>query len=418
MADWWRRFHGWPVPAAALLVTLAAAALSAAWLAPVPFSDWAYYWHAAADPSAYERGGALMLVLGLLQPAGLSPAWTALVFNLPFVAALLWCMHRLDRSRHRLFVLSAAAGIVLLAPYLVVVQLDLSASIVLGLALVLLMAAPGESARATLARSAAALVLVAVACSTRPQFVLVLPVFAALWWGVVVLSTRGLPDARVNRIALVLVAGAAAGFALDSGLRAHADRSDAVRYSSGVTLYAGLFAAEVGPGCGRWSPEATRMARADMDRPVHEAAIGRLAEHPPGHWGRVIACKVPDIVFPGGFAMGWVLASPNVSEQLAREPDSRSTWLAWRINWALDRGWRVFVVLAYGLAVVLAVGRRDLPAWRWVPFAWLLAFWAVHLVFEIQERYFLGTVLLVPVLVALAWRQPAADPARRRFDQG
>jgi hypothetical protein len=49
-------------------------------------------------------------------------------------------------------------------------------------------------------------------------------------------------------------------------------------------------------------------------------------------------------------------------------------------------------------------------AWRAVrrsplallPVLWVLAFWCVHVVFEVQGRYFASMLLLAPVITALA----------------
>ena len=46
-----------------------------------------------------------------------------------------------------------------------------------------------------------------------------------------------------------------------------------------------------------------------------------------------------------------------------------------------------------------------------LPMMWVLAFWAVHAVFEIQGRYFLGMLLVAPLLCGLAH-------ARARSPQG
>lgn len=402
----------------ALLVTLAAGVGTAIWLDPVPFSDWEYYWRAASDLSRYERGGALMLVLGLFKVAGLSPAATAVLFNLPFVAGVLWCAWRVDRTRHGVFALFVALGCILLAPYLALVQLDFSASVLLAIGLVLLLGSHDGLRGSVVTRRVAALVLIAVACSTRPQFVLILPVFAGLVWLAAFVLSRRVPDAGLTWAAVVLVAGSVAGFALDSGLRAYADRSAAVRYSSGVTLYAGLLASGTSQGCGRWSPDATNMARADMDRPVLEAVAYRLSSKPARHWLSVKRCKLPHIVRPESFAMSWVLVSPNVAERLEQQPQSRTTWLAWRIHRGLDRLWMSFVLVCYAFVIWLALQPRVPALWRWVPPAWLVSFWSVHLVFEIQGRYFLGTFLILPLLAALAWKARAHTAEPVRIDQG
>lgn len=394
-----------------VVAMVAAGVATAALLAPEPFSDWAYYWQAAGDPSRYERGGILMLALGLVQRLGLAPHWSALIFNLPFALALVWLVYRVDPLPSRPFALATASALLLLAPYLSLVQLDLSASVLLGAGMVLLL--PGSRAGSSTHRrwrAGAGWGLLAIACSTRPQFVLVLPVLAVLLVALGALKAESGRRRPWFLAAGLLTLGAVAGFAIDSGLRLAADRGEAVRSTSGVTLYAGLLASPAGSGCGRWSPEATRMARADLDRSVPEAVRERLSAQPAAHWASVVGCKLPAIVLPEGFAMGWVLASPNVAPRLTDAEGGDPIRHLWRIAWAEDRLWRLFALAGYVAAIALAVGGGFAGAMRWVPLAWLAAFWSVHVVFEIQGRYFLATLALLPLLIALA--------LRRRPDEG
>lgn len=46
-----------------------------------------------------------------------------------------------------------------------------------------------------------------------------------------------------------------------------------------------------------------------------------------------------------------------------------------------------------------------------LPALWLLGFWSVHTVFEIQGRYFLGLFVLAPLLCATVMRLVRATPA-------
>ena len=66
--------------------------------------------------------------------------------------------------------------------------------------------------------------------------------------------------------------------------------------------------------------------------------------------------------------------------------------------------YRLLSTALYVLALWVAWGRRYSGHLRWLPMLWLLAFGLVHLVFEVQGRYFLAMLLLVPILCALVMR--------------
>src|SRR5690606_32091080 len=54
---------------------------------------------------------------------------------------------------------------------------------------------------------------------------------------------------------------------------------------------------------------------------------------------------------------------------------------------------------------------REGGALAWLPVLWVLAFWSVHTIFEIQGRYFLGMYLLAPLWCALGLRHGRAGAA-------
>lgn len=93
-----------------------------------------------------------------------------------------------------------------------------------------------------------------------------------------------------------------------------------------------------------------------------------------------------------------------------------SAWGPWltHANWLERPIYRAVCLLilltALGCAYVAAHRRMLLAAM--LPLAWVAAFWGVHLVFEIQGRYFLALYLVLPVICALLWR--LLVPGRRR----
>lgn len=216
----------------------------------------------------------------------------------------------------------------------------------------------------------------------------------------------------------MLLAGSVLGFSADLGLRHLGERSESVRTVSGVTLYAGLLVAEPGPTCGYWSPEAMQAARDDLGKPLLSAVGERLAARPASHWCEVLACKLPRILWPEPYALYWLTAAPSVQEFLAPlradprfEGRYQGAFVAER--WVYDK----LLVLAWAALAIAAV-----LAWRrggrfaaLLILAWPASFWAVHLVFEIQGRYFLGLYLLAPLVAALALAQADRRPKTPSF---
>lgn len=383
-------------------------------VAPAPFSDWLYYWQAAGRVDRYERGGVGLFLMGLLKPLGLPPHLTILVPNLVAALSILAMARINDPSRGRWYAHVVALFLVLLTPYFGVFQLDLMATALLAGGLVLLVSIQRGEARRW--RPLSGVALIAAAVSIRPQFFLVLLALAVLL-PIAGCALRRMRHGNVLRdLALLLAASAVLGFALDSGLRALGDRSGAVRTTSAVTLYAGLLASDTtGPGCGQWSEHATDTMRADLDRPLHRAVVSRLRAEPPSHWLAVVRCKLPQIVVPPAFAMWWLVESPNVQARLDASPDRARLDQAYATaRWIESRAYRLLTLLVYGICTWVAVRRVASSPTALLPALWLVSFFGVHLVFEVQGRYFLAMLVVAPLLAALAaGGSNAADGHRR-----
>jgi len=397
--NWRARLDGLALPVVAGVVTLVAA-LWAYVLRPMPFSDWAYYWQVAQGVVSYERGGVMVFVLRFLQVLGLAPFQAALVMNVIAAIAILSVAWRWSGRRCGLALMLVAAYLLAITPYFSVVQFDLPATSMLVVGLGCLVLAAGE--RRSVASTGLALLLVALAVSSRPQFLLVLVVFAGLLVPASLPLRRLASPAGSLRVPVVLLLGAMSGFSIDSALRAGAGRADAVRTTSAVTLYAGLLSSgTTRPGCGHWSPLATYDARADAARPLPVAIQRRLALRPTAYWLAVVGCKAPSIGLPSSFALSWSLGGPLASDG---DPSLQHRLKSGAWPEALFRieGWtyRALVVLIYLHAATMVV--RHLGRRRWfpviLPVAWLASYWIVHAVFEIQGRYFLSLFLLLPLL--------------------
>ncbi|MBB1059689.1 hypothetical protein [Marilutibacter spongiae] len=372
-------------------------------LRPEPFSDWLYYWRAAQDLGRYERGGAMLLLVSLLRQLQWPPHATMLLLNIPAALAILFVSRRIDPTRGKWLSHVVAGYLLLLTPYYGLVQLDLLAAACLVAAWVLLLGTPDRAAGGW--RPALAMLAIAAAVSTRPQFLLVLLALAllvALVWG---FARKGTHRGTAMLLA-VLVAGVLSGFLLDSGLRAHAERSGALRTNSAVTLYSGLLASSSSyPGCGHWSEAATQAMRSDLGKPLADAVFDRLESRSVSHWGAVMACKSRYIVAPPAFAWGWLYTSPGAEVRLQEASPAIVPRVGTGEAWAN----RLLILAVYLSALLTAVryARSDMLAW--LPVAWMAAFWAVHLVFEVQGRYFLSMLLLVPVLCALVMGRHRRD---------
>ena len=370
----------------AVVVILLACAFGM-WFQPQPVSDWLYYWLASHELSLYQRGGAGLLVMAAFSATGMAPWVVAVSINLLAACALLWLLR--DSADHALQPHAVALYLLLITPFFAVFQLDLLAAV--GLAWGgWLLASAGSDSRG---RRGIGMLLVAAAVSTRPQLFLLLLAWIVLLW---VLPGRrsalGTPALAAFLSAIVL------GFAADLVARSATGHAEAMRTSSAVTLYAGLLVAEPDRHCGHWTERARDAALEDIDRPLVLAAWQRLADRNWTHWRALLACKIPQIVLPGPFALDWAAGS-GTSAMVAMAPVLPSVWRRFEA-WAY-----LALTSAIYLITLLPRARGALASrrWRW-PFAWLIAFLAVHAVFEIQGRYFLPLLLLLPVWQLLGQR--------------
>ncbi|GGA78328.1 hypothetical protein GCM10011521_15870 [Arenimonas soli] len=378
-------------------------------LAPLPHSDWLLYWESAGDPAAYERGGVGLWLLAVPKALGLGPVLASLVLNLAAGLLVLWIAWMLGQGRRQGWAILTCAYLFLLAPYVGIVQLDMIAAAFLAGALACLLRSLDAPGRRRF--QLAAVALLAAGVSTKPQYALL------AWTLVIVLALpawlRRRQEPWAPALVGVLLVGSLLGYALDNGLRGLSGRSEALRTSSAVTLYAGLLVSRT-ENCGYWSPEAARAAREDKDKSLPLAIRDRLAAQPPIHWRAVIWCKLPQVLRPPAFSLYWLLEAPSVKSRVAASP-SRMVQEA-RYQRAIDAERSLYGVVTFLLLLGVAAGA--LLAWRrghrfaaLVPVAWVLSFWAVHLVFEIQGRYFLGMYLLAPLFSAFALAAASRRPS-------
>ena len=390
----------WRMIACLQYAAIAAAAIAlASMLDPQPHSDWRYYWNAAGGLAGYRRGGLGLLPLALFRASGLGPVAAALCVNLACGAALLWIAYRVDRLAWKPFAQLVAGYLFLIAPFFGIVQLDLFAATLLAVAFGLAVVAPQR--RGTVV---AAILLAAAAVATKPQLALVLWAFS----GMLLLLLRWPLRRRWPRscdVAVVaMLVASFVGFAGDYAARIASGERASMRTSSAVTLYGGLLVSGTGIGCGYWSPEAARAARDDMRKPLAAAVGERLASRPVGHWFGVVRCKLPEILAPGPYALYWLVESPSVRAQLQARPDRAALERLYARALALERiAYRVLTFSILGAVLLTALGlwRTGRPLRALCPPLWVIAFWGVHAVFEIQGRYFLPMFLLAPLLCAM-----------------
>ena len=388
----------------------------ATWWWPEPHSDWRYYWVAAGQPESYIRGGLALWLLALPKALGLSPVMASLSINIPSALWLLFLAYRLDTGRWKLLAQLVALYLLLITPFAGIVQLDLVAAAAFGTAFWLL-----ANARLRLApawRFGCAVACIVFAVSSKPQYALVVWALLAFAIPVAWLLRRSLSPA-FHRLMLVLLAGSVLGFAVDMGMRVSSGRTEEIRTSSAVTLYGGLLVSsdQRAKGCGYWSVEAAQAAKDDLHKPLSEAVMDRLQAQPIEHWLSVVRCKAPEILSPPPYALYWLIESPNIRARIDARPDREQVNAQYYRALDVERkvyGWaRGLIILAcVWTAFVLLRRKNPLGA---VPLLWLVGFWSVHVVFEVQGRYFLGLFVLAPLLCAAVARLavvPAATNGR------
>lgn len=381
----------------------------ALWWQPAPHSDWGYYWAAAGEVMAYERGGLTLWMLAIPKALGWSPVASALALNLPAATLSLFLAWRVDPTQWRLLAQMTAGYLLLITPFFGIVQLDLMSAAQLGMGM-WLAASSGHRIPARL-RLSFAVVAVVLAVSTKPQYALVVWTLVLMAIGLMVLRRRSF-GAAAGILYGVLLAGSLLGFVTDMAMRQASGRTEQIRTSSAVTLYAGLLVSSDrrDEGCGYWSEAAAAAAHRDLDRSMLAAVLDRLGAKPLEHWISVMACKAPQIVSPPPYALYWLIESPNIRARIdARLDRERFQERYFRILGLEERAYRA-LTLAILVACVWTTARllRARAPLAWLPVLWILAFWAVHTVFEIQGRYFLGTFLLAPLLCGLLLRQSVA----------
>ena len=407
----------WPWIAVAqwLLIATVACVLAVA-LNPAPHSDWAYYWRAAGEADQYHRGGVGLWILAIPKELGFSPASSALIINLSSSALLLWLTYRADIWWWRPFAQIVAFYLFLITPFFGIVQLDLLAAALQSAAFFLLLQRNrSKEDNLTKPTVVAAFLLVVSAVSTKPQLALVL-------WTLLFLMLllrwclRGRWRPPVGTAVAILLLASLAGFALDYAMRMGSGRTETMRTSSAVTLYGGLLVSSTAQGCGNWSVEAAEAAKADMRKPLAVAIGDRLAARPISQWLAVIACKVPQILIPPPYAVYWLMESPNVRAAIERRPDRERVEATYRRVLFIERflhNAAVLIILAIA-CIGFALHGGAQPSIAALAPLWILSFWAVHAIFEIQGRYFLPMLLLTPLLVALAQAsgRSGANPRR------
>jgi hypothetical protein len=322
---------------------------------------------------------------------------SGLLLNLPSMVVLLWVAYRVDQSSGKGYAQLIFGYLWLISPFYGIVQLDLVAAALLALAVWLTL----RPKILRLSIALGAVLLVAASVSTKPQLALVLWVLCGLLLAVRLWRWR-VWIRPIDFFLLVLLTGSLIGFASDYAIRTLAGRSDSMRTTSAVTLYSGLLVSGTERGCGYWSVQAGEAAKADMDRPLIDAVVSRITTQPASHWLQVIACKTPQIVLPPPYALYWLVESPNVMERLHTSTQREY----WQHIYVLARAVERLAYAGLAFAILVAVLVTGVKGWRrYSPFAilapaWVLAFWLVHAVFEIQGRYFLPMFTLAPILCA------------------
>ena len=386
---------------AALVLWTMVASYLAILYPPKPGGDWAYYWDLATNPGMYRRGGLSVFLFSPFKLIGFPPWLAALAINVSIGWLFILALARIGDSRGMLATILAVLYLYTLAPFAGIVQLDMMAALWALVALLIAVSAIQKGSRIRYCLSIACL---AMAASTRTQYALVLIVMASL----VVPFALGCRRAKRRRLLAVtaaLMLGGGAGLALDSTLRAVAGNAEDFRDGVGVVIYTGLLTtADSGPWCGGWTPAALQAAKEDKALDFTDAMRMRLKARPLGEYGNVISCKSGRIFFFEPFALYW-LQSSRMEQQGGGASEA-----AWQ---RLER-WqpaydRFFSVVRGALWVYLigfvafSIARRNLLG-AVLPAVWIIAYWCVHSVLEVQGRYFLGMAWLIPGLCLIAYR--------------
>lgn len=415
-----RRWYG--VAAVQVAVILCVSIwLALAW-APAPHSDWLYYWTAAGDPAAYQRGGIGLWLLAIPKALGLSPVVSALAVNVPVAIGLVCLAYGCDPTRYKVFAQLVVAYLFLITPFFGIVQLDMMAALCVAAFFWLALdhrVGIGEAWKLSFM-----VALLVVGVSTKPQYALVLWGMSALLLLASLVMRSPFRDTGAVRLAIVMIVASGLGFVVDLGMRNVSRQLESMRNSSAVTLYGGLLVSGTNRDCGYWSVAAAEAAKADMNRPLASAVVDRLSAKPLAHWAAVVSCKTPQILMPPPYALYWLFESPNIRAYLDAHPERQRIDENYRRALRIERKlYRILGALIL-LATFVAIWKRlaNVRIVALLPTLWVLSFWCVHAVFEIQGRYFLGMFLVAPMLCAMAFSRgrewsPSDRPGTEPMDQ-
>lgn len=396
---------------------LLAAASLAIVLQPQPSGDWAYYWNASTAPSGYLRGGPSIYLLAPFKLAGAEPWLGALLLNSVVAAWMLFAADRLDSTRHRIPTLLIVAYLMLLAPFASIVQVDMIAA---GWLVAAIWFGTRLEARGGVANAIAVVVFLGLTGATRTQYFLVFLAMAGLLLPCAFVLSKG---ARRPLLALagLLLLGASLGAALDFASRSLAGNSGQLRTGLGVTLYTGLLnSSSSGGWCGGWTPDAYAMAQEDADLSLPAAVAKRLQQKDVSHWRDVVLCKSKRILLSEPYAWDWLVGAEGTRSRLEQDPQLAARFSGVGQSYGVAFGWvRSLCMLLLLAGIGLGIARRDWLGALLLA-AWVLGFWCVHGLLEVQGRYFLGMVLAIPFLYAVlaGRRQWTSLHATRRLSAG
>jgi len=391
-----------PFVVGALVAWTVIASCFAAIYMPTPSGDWAYYWKLATDLGDYRRGGLSVFLLTPFKLLGLQPWMVALPINVGIAWTFVLLCSKVDDTPGKVPTLLAMLYLYTLVPFAGIVQVDMIAAL-WALAALLLGASAVQSAGRW--RVGLAIGCLAMAASTRSQYALVLMVMALALFPFILFGSQR-QQVLIRTAVLIIGLGGMLGLVLDTGMRSGTGNGGTFRTGVGVVIYSGLLVTpSSGPWCGGWTPEAKLASELDDGLPFIEAMSNRVSARSFDEFMETIGCKTGRILGYEPFAWYWLQNGRG-----ARRDDElgEARW-QWLDRWApaYDRYFAVVRSLGWACLacfVLLSVHRRHLLGIV-LPLAWIFSYWAVHAVFEVQGRYFLGMAWLAPVLSFVAYRQ-------------
>ncbi|WP_189461827.1 hypothetical protein [Jeongeupia chitinilytica] len=375
-----------------------------------PYSDFASYWDASLNPSAYLKGGVLIWIYRPFALLGLSATLSALIVNNLFLLVFslaIYVPSSTIKHCHRLFsiALLIAFGIIFLGYcYLVNTDIPFAAATTLAVRLF------------TSKYKSLALLALFLSLTMRAQgalfFILTPFVFITTLPFLKIIHNQNTFASQetakisaflynkksISKVILISLIIPLAAIGVDSFLGKISDRSVDRAIHSRVTLYTGFIASgSTYPNCGDWTKHAINLTRSELDTPMTTILQNFLTTHTTIDIFQLFSCKLRRISSSHEFSAAyWRTASIMEANRLPGE----LVRIYYSIEFLISLALELFIIVS-----LCALFFRNRLIEFMLGLSFLISSIAVLTILEFQTRYLLGVIFPMAGYLLLALRK-------------